>query len=149
MTSICYLATNITILTIFVASRLAPALINSWTTSTWPAELATIKAVSPSWFLVCVCVCVCVSRLAPALIISWTTWTWPAEIATVYVSWASTFFARRSLPTYPTYSVHVYVCIFIIHSKHKLCTYIHVCAPRVQYIVVKVGCRGIYIAHAN
>ena len=51
-------------------------------------------------------------------------------------------FARRTLPTYPTYSVHVYVCIFIIHNKYKLCTYIHVCAPRVQYIVVKVGCQG-------
>ena len=40
----------------------------------------------------------------------------------------------------------MYVCIFIIHNKYKLCTYIHVCAPRVQYIVVKVGCRGVYIA---
>ena len=58
-------------------------------------------------------------------------------------------FCKTNLTYVPTYSVHVYVCIFIILNKYKLCTYIHVCAPRVQYIVVEVSCRGIYIAHAN
>ena len=128
-TSICYIATNITILTLFVASRLAPALINSWTTSTWPAELATIRAVLPCCFSVCVCQDEQNYQLSTSL-----------ELA---------LFCKTNLTYVPTYSVHVYVCIFIILNKYKLCTYIHVCAPRVQYIVVEVSCQGIYMAHAN
>ena len=128
-TSICYIVTNITILTLSFASRLAPALINSWTTSTWPAELASIRAVLPYCFSVCVCQDEQNYHLSTSL-----------ELA---------LSCKMNLTYVPTYSVHVYVCIFIIHNKYKLCTYIHVCAARVQYIVVEVSCRGIYIAHAN